>query len=67
MPWTSWPLHSTSGNGAGEGQISFFAVGDDASAAIYVYRDSFTAGSYDGDAGRLTIWLGPVALTVEPQ
>ena len=52
--------------GSSEGQVSFFAVGEDTRAGLYLYRDNFTGASYDAEAERLTIWLGPVASAVEP-
>lgn len=50
-----------------EGQVSFFGVGEDPSTGLYLYRDNFTGASYDAEAERLTIWLGPVAIAVEPR
>jgi hypothetical protein len=56
-----------SSSGSGEGQVSFFAVGEGSSAGFYIYRDNFAGASYDAEADRLTIWLGAVAVGVEPR
>jgi hypothetical protein len=45
--------------------VSFFPVSD--SGTIYIYRNDFVGASYDAEYERLTIWLGPVAVAVEPR
>ncbi len=65
-------LHGTLGQGEREtfsepgNTSSFFAVGD-AGDGVYIYREAFTHGSYDAEAERLTLWLGPVAIAIEPR
>ena len=43
-----------------------FPLSDKSSDGLYIDRAAFTGGSYDVDAERLTIWLGPVAISIEP-
>jgi hypothetical protein len=47
-------------------RVSVFPLGEEGDA-LYIYREVFTGASYDGDAEALTIWLGPVAISIEPR
>ena len=47
-------------------RVSFFDVGARGDG-LYIYREAFTRASYDADAEKLTIWLGPVAISIEPR
>jgi hypothetical protein len=46
-------------------RVSVFPLGDRGDA-LYIYREAFTGANYDGEAEALTIWLGPVAISIEP-
>lgn len=60
------PLAQGEAEGLAPGQVSFFAVGDGGSDGLFIDRGAFTAANYDAEGEKLTIWLGPVAISVEP-
>lgn len=60
-------LHATLGQGERlNDQETVFPLSDTRSDGLYIERARFTGASYDVEAERLTIWLGPVAISVEP-
>jgi len=65
-------LHGTLIQGEGlsevwDGEVAFFGLDPVASDGLYIPRREYAGASYDTEAERLTIWLGPVAVTVEPR
>jgi hypothetical protein len=66
-------LHGTLAQGEGvsetwDPEVAFFGLSDRrGSDGLYIPRRKFAGGSYEEDAERLTIWLGPVAVSVEPR
>jgi hypothetical protein len=42
-------------------------MGGHGSTGLYIDRAAFKGASYDDKYEKLTIWLGPVAISVEPR
>lgn len=46
-------------------QVSWFGLGEDGDG-FAIYRGEFTGANYDADDEKLTVWLGPIAISIEP-